>query len=152
MNVFARESQIDIMAAKAKADPLEFRLNNLNDTGDNARMRPVLEAAAARFGWKKAASPSGRGVGVACGIDAEVTPPSNQETIQWGRKCTSGKECYPCILTTGDMVRVVKSPEFDRKRVAFFMASGNASAKRFASFSGTVKDTRKNRLPFSLER
>ncbi len=72
VNVFARESQIDIMAARAKVDPLEFRLNNLNDTGDNARMRPVLEAAAARFGWKKAAAPSGRGIGVACGLDAET--------------------------------------------------------------------------------
>lgn len=66
INVFARESQIDTMAAKAKVDPLEFRLKNTSDK----RMRGVLEAAAARFGWKKAAAPSGRGVGVACGIDA----------------------------------------------------------------------------------
>lgn len=66
INVFARESQVDAMAAKAKVDPLEFRLRNTSDK----RMRGVLEAAAARFGWKKASSPSGRGVGVACGIDA----------------------------------------------------------------------------------
>ena len=66
INVFARESQIDTMAAKARVDPLEFRLNNTSDK----RMRRVLEAAAGRFGWKKAVAPSGRGVGVACGIDA----------------------------------------------------------------------------------
>jgi nicotinate dehydrogenase subunit B len=66
LNVFARESQIDTMAAKAGADPLEFRLTNTSD----ARMRRVLEAAAAKFGWKKGAAPSRRGVGVACGIDA----------------------------------------------------------------------------------
>ncbi len=66
VNVFARESQVDVMAAKLKADPLEFRLANTSDK----RMRSVLEAAAKRFGWKKAAAPSGRGVGVACGIDA----------------------------------------------------------------------------------
>ncbi|HEY4988304.1 MAG TPA: molybdopterin cofactor-binding domain-containing protein, partial [Opitutaceae bacterium] len=66
LNVFARESQIDTMAAKAKVDPLEFRLNNTSDK----RMRRVLEAAAGRFGWKKAAAPSRRGLGVACGIDA----------------------------------------------------------------------------------
>jgi len=66
LNVFARESQIDAMAAKARVDPLEFRLNNTSDK----RMRRVLEAAAGRFGWKKAAAPSRRGVGVACGIDA----------------------------------------------------------------------------------
>jgi isoquinoline 1-oxidoreductase len=68
VNVFARESQIDIMAAKAKVDPLEFRLNNTSD----ARMRRVLQAVADRFGWKKATIPSGRGYGLACGIDAET--------------------------------------------------------------------------------
>ncbi len=66
INVFARESQIDIMAAKAKTDPLEFRLNNTSDK----RMRSVLQTAAEKFGWKKAAPPSGRGFGIACGIDA----------------------------------------------------------------------------------
>jgi isoquinoline 1-oxidoreductase len=66
INVFARESQIDVMAAKAKVDPLEFRLNNTSDK----RMRRALEAAAGRFGWKKAVAPSSRGVGVACGMDA----------------------------------------------------------------------------------
>ncbi|MEO8587021.1 MAG: molybdopterin cofactor-binding domain-containing protein [Acidobacteriota bacterium] len=66
LNVFARESHLDAMASKAKVDPLEFRLMNTSDK----RMRSVLEAAAARFGWKRAAGPSGRGVGIACGIDA----------------------------------------------------------------------------------
>ncbi len=66
VNVFARESQIDTMAAHAKVDPLELRLRNLSDP----RMRRVLETAAGRFGWTKAVGPSGRGVGVACGIDA----------------------------------------------------------------------------------
>ena len=66
MNVYAVESQIDIMASAAGADPLEFRLRHLKDL----RMRSVLEAAATAFGWKPAAAPSGRGVGIACGIDA----------------------------------------------------------------------------------
>ncbi len=66
INVFARESQIDIMASKLKIDPLEFRLKNTSD----ARMRRVLEEAARRFDYKAAASPSGRGYGIACGIDA----------------------------------------------------------------------------------
>jgi len=66
MNAFAMESQIDLMAAAAAADPLEFRLRHLSDR----RMRGVLEAAAKAFGWKAAAAPSGRGVGIACGIDA----------------------------------------------------------------------------------
>jgi len=66
MNVWARESQIDIMAAAAGVDPLEFRIRNLKD----ARMISVLRAAAKKFGWTPAPAPSGRGVAVACGIDA----------------------------------------------------------------------------------
>ena len=66
INVFARESQIDIMAAALKADPLEFRLKNTSD----ARLRRVLEMAAKSFGYTPAASPSGRGYGIACGFDA----------------------------------------------------------------------------------
>jgi CO/xanthine dehydrogenase Mo-binding subunit len=66
MNVFAMESQIDIMASAAGADPLEFRLRHLTDP----RMRSVLQAAADAFGWKAAAAPSGRGYGLACSIDA----------------------------------------------------------------------------------
>jgi nicotinate dehydrogenase subunit B len=65
-NAFGRESQIDIMAAKAGVDPVEFRLKNLADP----RMIRVLKAAAAKFGWVPKAAPSGRGVGAACGIDA----------------------------------------------------------------------------------
>jgi len=67
-NVFAREQHIDIMAAKAGVDPLEFRLKYCSD----AKHIGVLKAAAERFGWKPAAGPSGRGVGVACGFDADT--------------------------------------------------------------------------------
>ena len=66
LNVFARESQLDIMAAKAGVDPLEFRLKNTSDT----RMRRVLETAAEALRLEEGAGPSGRGVGVACGMDA----------------------------------------------------------------------------------
>jgi isoquinoline 1-oxidoreductase len=67
-NCFARESQIDIMAAQAKMDPIEFRLKNLKDK----RAIRVLKAAAEKFGWKPAAAPSGRGLGVAVGIDSDT--------------------------------------------------------------------------------
>jgi isoquinoline 1-oxidoreductase len=65
-NIFAKESQIDIMAAAAGADPLEFRLTNTKDE----RLIGVLKAAAERFGWSPAPAPSGRGLGIACGVDA----------------------------------------------------------------------------------
>jgi isoquinoline 1-oxidoreductase len=66
MNVFATESQIDIMAAAAGVDPMAFRLKHLGDI----RMRGVLQAAADAFGWRPAAGPSGRGHGIALSSDA----------------------------------------------------------------------------------
>ena len=65
-NTFARESHIDILAVQAGIDPLEFRLRNLADK----KMRQVLETTANRFGWLEAGAPSGRGQGLALGIDA----------------------------------------------------------------------------------
>jgi nicotinate dehydrogenase subunit B len=67
-NTFARESQIDIMAAQAKMDPIEFRLKNLR----NERAIRTLKAAAEKFGWKPAPAPSGRGLGVAVGTDSDT--------------------------------------------------------------------------------
>ena len=51
----------------AGADPLAFRLAHLK----NDRLRAVLEAAAARFGWREAAAARtpGVGVGLACGTE-----------------------------------------------------------------------------------
>ena len=65
-NTFARESQIDIMAAAAGIDPLEFRLKNLKDK----KMILCLEAVAEKFGYQPGKLPSGRGIGIACGTDA----------------------------------------------------------------------------------
>lgn len=65
----------------------------------------------------------------ACGVEAEVLPDSDQETLIWGRKLTSGKECYPCILTTGDMVKLINRKNFDPDRSAFFMPSGTGPCR-----------------------
>lgn len=65
-NTFARESQVDIMAAAAGIDPLQFRLDNLSDE----KMIAVWKAVAEKFGYTPAVAPSGRGIGMACGTDA----------------------------------------------------------------------------------
>ncbi len=59
----------------------------------------------------------------ACGVEAEVLPKSDNETLRLGRKLTSGKECYPCILTTGDLAKLVHRPDFDPDHTAFLMPS-----------------------------
>ncbi len=57
----------------------------------------------------------------ACGHSAELTPESDSESVKIGRHYTSGRECYPCILTTGMMVKLIQSPGFDPDRASFFM-------------------------------
>jgi CO/xanthine dehydrogenase Mo-binding subunit len=67
-NRFAAEQQIDAMAAAAGIDPLEFRLRNTTDP----RMQSVLRAVGQAAGWRPGVAPhrTGRGRGLACGIDA----------------------------------------------------------------------------------
>jgi isoquinoline 1-oxidoreductase len=64
-NNFAREGHINELAHIAGIEPLAFRLKNLKDE----RLRAVLEAAAARFGWGKSQPAEGHGVGIAGGSE-----------------------------------------------------------------------------------
>jgi predicted CoA-substrate-specific enzyme activase len=70
----------------------------------------------------------------ACGMPAEVLPEPDEETLMWGRRYTTGKECFPCIVTTGDMVKYTQRPDFDRDRVAFFMG-GSGGPCRFGQYN-----------------
>jgi len=63
------------------------------------------------------------------GIMAEVMPESDEETIQYGRMYTSGKECFPCLVTTGDMIKITRSGQFDPEKTAFFMPSGDGPCR-----------------------
>ena len=70
----------------------------------------------------------------ASGMPAEVLPEPDEETLIWGRQYTTGKECFPCIVTTGDMVKFTKQPGFDRDRYAFFMG-GSGGPCRFGQYN-----------------
>ena len=65
----------------------------------------------------------------ACGGEAESLPDSDDETLELGRRLTSGKECYPLILTTGDLAKLLRRPDFDPERSAFFMPAANGPCR-----------------------
>ncbi|MEC4675440.1 MAG: acyl-CoA dehydratase activase [Nitrospirota bacterium] len=69
-----------------------------------------------------------------CGIEAEVLPGSSREAVDMGKKYVSGKECYPCAVTTGDMVMKIMEPGFQPDRSAFFMPSGGGPC-RFGQYN-----------------
>lgn len=134
MNVFAFESQIDAMASAAKTDPLEFRLNHLGD----ARMRRVLQAGAAAFGWRSAAAPSGQGVGVACNIDAGSCVATFAQ-VDVNR--SSGKVRLTRLVCAQDM-GVVVNPEGARMQIegALTMGLGYALSEELRFRGGDILD------------
>jgi len=64
-----------------------------------------------------------------CGQDARVLPAADEETLRWGRKYTSGKECLPCIITTGDMLKKINQDGFEPQKSAFFMPSSSGPCR-----------------------
>jgi isoquinoline 1-oxidoreductase len=133
-NAFARESQVDIMAAKAGMDPVEFRRKNLADE----RMRRVLDAAATQFGWKAKPAPSGRGVGVACGTDAGTWVASMAE-VRVDR--TTGQVQVIRVVCAQDM-GIVVNPEGARQQMegCITMGLGYAISEEMRFANGQLRD------------
>jgi isoquinoline 1-oxidoreductase len=108
-NVFARESHIDVLAAKAGVDPLAFRLAHLKDP----RMIGALRAAEKAFGWKPKTGPSGRGFGVAFATHREVLVAGMAE-VAVDRK--TGKVKVKRVVLAQDM-GVIVNPDGARQQV-----------------------------------
>jgi len=69
-----------------------------------------------------------------CGAEAEALPTSDELTLELGRKYTTGKECFPSIITTGDIVKKTLSPDFNPDQAAFFMPSASGPC-RFGQYN-----------------
>ncbi|MBN1503959.1 MAG: CoA activase, partial [Candidatus Eisenbacteria bacterium] len=109
---------------RGKAPRWEFKTLNI----DKGNKRIVLIPRMADHAYGLAAAFE------ASGMPADVLPEPDEETLHWGRKYTTGKECFPCIVTTGDMVKFVNRPDFDRKKYAFFMG-GSGGPCRFGQYN-----------------
>jgi len=139
MNVFARESHVDVLAAAAGVDPLDFRLRNLSS---NARMRRVLETAAEAFGWRpgnRPGAPSGRGQGVACGEDAGSYVALMAE-VEVDRK--SGRIRVVRVVCAQDM-GIVVNPEGAKMQIegCVTMGLGYTLAEELRFDGGRILDT-----------
>ncbi|HOD81517.1 MAG TPA: hypothetical protein PKG77_08825 [Phycisphaerae bacterium] len=76
------------------------------------------------------------------GLEASVTPPSDERTLELGGLHTSGEECYPEKVTLGDFLRIIHADDFDRDRTAFFMptAEGPCRFGQYAPYLRQVLD------------
>jgi predicted CoA-substrate-specific enzyme activase len=70
----------------------------------------------------------------AYGQPAEVMPIADEAALLRGRAFTSGKECLPCAITTGEMLKIVESENFRPETAAFFMPSA-AGPCRFGMYN-----------------
>jgi len=69
-----------------------------------------------------------------CGYDAEILPEPDLESLKIGQKFVSGKECLPCCITTGDILKKIYSKDFNPNKCAFFMPSGTGPC-RFGQYN-----------------
>ncbi|MGY4707661.1 acyl-CoA dehydratase activase-related protein [Candidatus Bipolaricaulota sp. J31] len=72
----------------------------------------ALEGALAHFGYR-----------------AKTLPPPDEESLVLGRRYSTGGECLPFILTTGDFLKLLKRPDFDPKRSCIFMATSTGPCR-----------------------
>lgn len=131
-NTFARESHIDLLAATAAMDPLEFRLNNLT----HARVRRVLESAARQFGWKAGRAPTKRGTGMACGMYSNVC---NATMVEVAVNRGTGAVEVKRVVMALDLGQVV-NPDGIRQQAegAVMMGLGSALSEEVTFRNGDV--------------
>ncbi len=70
-NTFAIESFMDELALKAGKDPVQFRLEHIQEDEAGHRLREVIKAAAEKAGWKDEVV-NGRAMGFAASTDART--------------------------------------------------------------------------------
>jgi predicted CoA-substrate-specific enzyme activase len=107
---------VTVAPPEARVSPYRFRV-----TGSIKRkifLPPMADQALALVGAFEA-----------CGAEAEALPDSDEETLELGRRLTSGKECYPLILTTGDLAKLIRRPDFHPDRAAFFMPAADGPCR-----------------------
>ena len=68
------------------------------------------------------------------GIDAHVLPAPDDESMSIGRALCRGRECLPCFLCTGDILKKCREPGFDLEDHVFFMPRGPGPC-RFGQYS-----------------
>jgi predicted nucleotide-binding protein (sugar kinase/HSP70/actin superfamily) len=78
------------------------------------------------------------------GVNAQLSPASDEKTLELGGRYLSGEECYPEKITLGDFMKVIEAPDFDPDKVAFFMPTADGPC-RFGQYAPLLKNIVKER-------
>ena len=70
------------------------------------------------------------------GYNLEVLPQVDAESVEEGLKYVHNDACYPCILTTGQLIAALKSGRYDLNNVSLLMTQtgGQCRATNYVSF------------------
>ncbi|MBN2529098.1 MAG: CoA activase [Deltaproteobacteria bacterium] len=109
----------DLMALQSETDELDDIMGR-NATVLLPRMGPGAETLAGAL----------RGLG----MKAESLPMPDAEALSLGRRYTSGKECFPMVITLGSFLKRVLSEDDKTKNFTFFMPTANGPC-RFGAYN-----------------
>jgi isoquinoline 1-oxidoreductase beta subunit len=103
-NTFAIESFMDALAIKAGKDPVQFRLDQIQDDERGFRLKEVIKASAQKAGWKDGVS-NGRAMGFAASTD------TNTPVAQVAEVSIEGKEIKVHKVTCAIDVGMAVNPD-----------------------------------------
>ena len=74
------------------------------------------------------------------GMPARVLPPSDDRSMALGLSACGGRECLPCFLAIGDILRHCEAPDFVPADTAFCLPTTEGPC-RFGQYSMLLRDT-----------
>lgn len=77
------------------------------------------------------------------GMQAEPSPDSDQRTLELAAKFTSGDECYPEIITLGNMLKIIERPDFKPEQAGFLLPTSGGPC-RFGQYRALLKKVLKD--------
>jgi predicted nucleotide-binding protein (sugar kinase/HSP70/actin superfamily) len=73
------------------------------------------------------------------GLPAEVLPPTDEESMNLGLRVCGGRECVPCFLSLGDILRKTREPGFDPDSATFYFPK-TCGPCRFGHYSVLLRE------------
>jgi predicted nucleotide-binding protein (sugar kinase/HSP70/actin superfamily) len=78
------------------------------------------------------------------GVNALITEPSDDLTLELGSAWSEGDECLPKKLTMGDYLKIIEADDFDPDTAAFFMPTAGGPC-RFGQYANAIESMLKKR-------
>jgi len=74
------------------------------------------------------------------GVEMEILPPSDSESVEQGLRYVNNEVCYPAILVVGDIVKALKSGRYNRDEIAVAMTQTGGQC-RATNYLASIKKT-----------